>query len=84
MNKICKLTFEFNTILVIYDRLCPLFHTTNLLKDGCFSCICPSYDENSEVRALVSLFEHIECHFYMSKVQYNITNGISILWYTTK
>ena len=58
--KMIKLAFKLNTILVIYDGLCPLFHTTNFLKDGGLACISPSYDENTEMMAFVSLFELID------------------------
>jgi len=39
------------TILVIYDGLCPLCYTTNLLKDGCLACISPSNDKDAKVWA---------------------------------
>ena len=39
------------TILVIYDRLCPLCYTTNLLKDGCLACISPPNDKDAKVWA---------------------------------
>ena len=39
------------TILVIYDGLCPLCYTTNLLKDGCLACISPPNDKDAKVWA---------------------------------
>ena len=39
------------TILVIYDGLCPLCYTTNLLKDGCLACISPPNDKDAKVGA---------------------------------
>ena len=39
------------TILIIYDGLCPLCYTTNLLKDGCLACISPPNDKDAEVWA---------------------------------
>ena len=39
------------TILVIYDGLCFLFYTTNLLKDGCLACISPPNDKDAKVWA---------------------------------
>jgi hypothetical protein len=39
------------TIFVIYDGLCCLCHTTNLLKDGCLACISPPNDKDAKVWA---------------------------------
>ena len=39
------------TILAIYDGLCPLCYTTNLLKDGCLACISPPNDKDAKVWA---------------------------------
>ena len=39
------------TILVIYDGLCPLCYTTDLLKDGCLACISPPNDKDAKVWA---------------------------------
>ena|SRR6266550_998845 len=39
------------TILVIYDGLCCLCYTTNLLKDGCLACISPPNDKDAKVWA---------------------------------
>ena len=39
------------TMLVIYDGLCCLCYTTNLLKDGCLACISPSNDKDVKVWA---------------------------------
>jgi len=63
-----KHAFKLNAILVIYDRLCPPCYTTSLLKDGGLACIGPSYDENTEMTAFVSLFEHID-GAYMRKLK---------------
>ena len=42
------------TLLVMYnDGFCSFPYTTNLLKDGCFACIGPSYDKNAETGASV-------------------------------
>ena len=47
------------TILIIYDRLCSLLHTTDLLKNGCLACIGSSYDKNTKMGAFVTLLEHL-------------------------
>ena len=52
------------TILIIYDRLCSLLHTTDLLKNGCLACIGSSYDKNTKMGAFVSLLEH-HCLWYI-------------------
>ena len=39
------------TILVMYDGLCFLSYTTNLLKDGCLACIGPPNDKDAKVLA---------------------------------
>ena len=39
------------TIIVIYEGLCPLCYTTNLLKDGCLACISPPNDKDAKVWA---------------------------------
>jgi hypothetical protein len=39
------------TITVIYDGLCPLCYTTNLLKDGCLACISPPNDKDAKMWA---------------------------------
>ena len=39
------------TILAIYDGLCPLCYTTNLLKDGCLARISPPNDKDAKVWA---------------------------------
>ena len=43
------------TILVIYDGLCSLGYSTDLLQDGCFACIGPSYDQNTKIWAFISV-----------------------------
>ena len=42
---------DWLAILVIYDGLCPLCYTTNLLKDGCLACISPPNDKDAKVWA---------------------------------
>ena len=42
---------DWLTILVIYDGVCCLCYTTNLLKDGCLACIGPSNDKDAKVWA---------------------------------
>lgn len=54
-----ELAFELDSILVIYDGLCPILHTTNFLKDGGLASISPAYDKNTKMMAFVSLLEHI-------------------------
>ena len=46
------------TILIIYDGLCALCHTANLLKNSCLSCIRPSYNKNAEMWASIPLPKH--------------------------
>ena len=42
------------TLLVMYDDgICSLCYTTNLLKDGCLTSICSSYDKNAKVVTFV-------------------------------
>ena len=42
---------DWLTILVIYDGVCSLCYTTNLLKDGCLPCISPPNDKDAEMWA---------------------------------
>ena len=39
------------TIIVMYDGLCPLCYSTNLLKDGCLACISPPNDKDAKMWA---------------------------------
>ena len=50
-------TFTWLTILIIYDWLCSLLYTTNLLQNGCLACIGPSYDENTKIGTFELLLE---------------------------
>ena len=46
--------------LMYNDRLCSLFYTTNLLKDGCLASIGSSYDKNAETGTSVLIPEHFD------------------------
>jgi hypothetical protein len=52
------LAFVQLTILIIYDRLCSLFCTTDLLKNSCLACIGPAYDKNTKTGTVVALLEY--------------------------
>ena len=41
--------WDWLTILVIYDGICSLCCTTDLLKDGCLACISPPNDKDAKV-----------------------------------
>ena len=45
------------TILIIYNGLCPLLYTTNLLQNSCLACISPSYNENTKMGTFKLLLE---------------------------
>ena len=54
--------FGLLTILVINDRLCPTFYTTDLLKNCCFACIGPSYDKNPKMGTFVLFPKHFDVY----------------------
>ena len=51
-------SFEFNTVLIIYDGFGPLGYTTNLLKNCCLASISPSYDQDTKMRTFISILEN--------------------------
>ena len=52
------------TTFIIYNRLCSMLHTTDLLQNGGLACIGSSYDKNTKMGAFVSLLEH-RCLWYI-------------------
>ena len=68
-----NISLKFDTMLIKYDRLGSLGYTTNLLKDGCLACICPSYDKDTEMRTF--LLEHCN-RFCIYINNQNVTFGM--------
>lgn len=68
MHMNIELALEFDSILVIYNRFCPIFYTTNLPQDGGLACISPAYDKNTKMMTFVSLLEHIK-RAYITRIQ---------------
>jgi len=52
-------TFQVSIILMVYNWICPLCYTTNFLKNSSLACIGPPNDQNTKIRAVVSLLEDI-------------------------
>ena len=52
------ISFEFKTILIIYDWLGSLGYTANLLKNCGLACISPSYNQNTKVATSIVLLEY--------------------------
>ena len=53
-------SFEFNTMLIIYNGFSPLGYTTNLLKNCCLASISPSYDQDTKMRTFISILENCD------------------------
>jgi hypothetical protein len=53
-----NVSFDFNTMLIVYDRFGPLGYTTNLLKNCGLASIGPSYDQDTKMRTFISILEN--------------------------
>lgn len=66
------LAFVQLTILIIYDRLCSLFFTTDLLKNCCLACVGPAYDKDTKTGTVVALLEYFHIPYICINYKLNI------------
>ena len=77
-----NISFKFNTILIIYDGFGSLAYATDLLKNGCFACISPSYDKNTKMRTFIALLEGCSRFWLYCYIHYHnlLFHSIERLW----